>query len=132
MNYGSVHQRLTREHGAARNYPCAHCGRQADEWAYDHRDRLEVADLVPPAPPGFGARQSPRVYSLDPAHYLPLCRQCHRDLDAPTHCRAGHALDETNTYRSPGRPRERLCRTCRREWTRCHRQHRATTERNYR
>lgn len=29
-----------------------------------------------------------------------------------THCPHGHPYDEANTYRSPGRPRHRMCRAC--------------------
>ena len=132
MTYRSVHRRLDQQRGPAHTHPCARCGRPAAEWAYDGRDRREVYDLPPIAPPLFAARRSPRRYSLDPAHYLPLCRTCHRDLDAPTHCRAGHSLDDpANVYRWQGRPRERLCRTCRRDRIRRYR-HTRTTERNHR
>jgi hypothetical protein len=64
----SLHQRLGRQQGPASAYPCQHCGGPAAEWAYDHADPAE--------------RDDPRgPYSLDPAHYLPLCRPCHRRFD---------------------------------------------------
>jgi hypothetical protein len=68
--YAYAHHKIYRQRGAARDHACAHCGRPAHHWAYDHGD---------PA-----ARIDPRrggPYSLDPAHYLPLCARCHKILD---------------------------------------------------
>lgn len=43
-----------------------------------------------------------------------LCRTCHRwkDFENPTRCRRGHELTNENTYRWPGSPMVRRCRTC--------------------
>lgn len=57
--YSSNHQRVYRNRGAARDYPCAHnCGRQATQWAYQHD-----------------------TDATEPANYAPLCRSCHAKYD---------------------------------------------------
>jgi len=70
VSYFAVHARLHRLHGPAAARPCRHCGKPAYEWAYDHSDPNEQHD------------EDGRVYSLDLTRYLPLCRPCHRKLDA--------------------------------------------------
>jgi len=70
VSYFAVHVRLTRWCGRAADLPCAMCGGMAYDWAYDHDDPDEIRDA------------DGRVYSLDPARYLPVCRPCHRKLDA--------------------------------------------------
>lgn len=37
---------------------------------------------------------------------------------AKTHCPHGHPYDDENTYRRPGRPNERYCRACMRDYAR--------------
>lgn len=49
--------------------PCRPSGRPAQDWAYDHADPARLVD-----PRG-------RMFSLDPDHYLPMCRPCHRRWD---------------------------------------------------
>ena len=69
VGYNGIHIRLYRERGRASDYTCAECGRQALDWAYDHMDPAErINDKGWP-------------YSLDTAHYVPLCRSCHRRQD---------------------------------------------------
>jgi hypothetical protein len=72
----AVHRRLDRDRGKASTHPCAHCGRQAKDWAYDWQDP--------------DALVSPRgtLYSLGRSHYMPLCTPCHRKLDWPHQGRA--------------------------------------------
>lgn len=71
--YGAMHYRVKMARGAARDHECAHvCGRKADHWAYDHEDPDEVSE--------YRHGRTMR-YSLDPAHYLPLCRWCHAKFD---------------------------------------------------
>ena len=72
VKYSASHARVKRIRGAARQYPCAHCGAQALDWAYDHADPDELIDT------DHGKRLP---HSLDPEHYLPLCRTCHRRFD---------------------------------------------------
>lgn len=70
IGYGGVHTSLRNTRGRAAEHSCQHCGAQAREWAYDHGDPAE--------------RRDPRggwVYSLDPAHYMPLCARCHKIFD---------------------------------------------------
>jgi hypothetical protein len=72
-SYVAVHHRLRRANGPASAQQCRHCSRRAAEWGYDHADPNErVADVQ-----GF-----PCAYSSDLAHYIPLCKSCHRTLDA--------------------------------------------------
>lgn len=71
--YATVHLRLVALRGRADSHSCAHCGTRARDWAYDHLDPNE--------------RRSERSrddgpFSLDPEHYMPLCRPCHRRFDA--------------------------------------------------
>lgn len=68
--YTTVHNRLSRS-GPARLHPCARCGEQAAEWAYDKADPDER--LSPGGLP----------YSTDLNHYIPLCKPCHTYLDMP-------------------------------------------------
>lgn len=65
-SYWSVHHRIGVEHGPAAAQRCA-CGAPARDWSYDGTDPDERTDPV------RGYR-----YSLDPDHYLPRCRSCHR------------------------------------------------------
>ena len=69
LTYGGAHYRLRAVSGAASQHICAHCGKQALHWAYDHSDPDER--LTPEGWP----------YSLNPARYLPLCAACHRAFD---------------------------------------------------
>jgi hypothetical protein len=67
----SAHLRVERARGKARDHACAHCGGQAADWAYDWSDPDALT-----APVGS-------LYSLDPSHYMPLCKRCHSALDRP-------------------------------------------------
>lgn len=69
-NYNTVHARLRAVRGAASRFACEHCGRPADDWAYDYRD---------PAGRWDQARGMP--YSVDLNRYLPLCKRCHCVMD---------------------------------------------------
>ena len=71
ITYNGAHWRTRRARGRASDYACR-CGEPAVDWAYDHADpqeRVEETDwgLIP--------------YSTDPAHYVPLCRPCHKEFD---------------------------------------------------
>lgn len=67
--YKTIHKRVRVANGPACGYLCD-CGRQAQQWAYDHQDRQELTD------PRTGCVYSPRV-----DHYKPICRVCHCALD---------------------------------------------------
>lgn len=100
-----AHKRVYRDCGPASDYVCSKCGQPAKEWAYDHRDLNEKR-----SPKGY-------PYSLDIAHYTPLCWPCHRQMDLEfrprkkrTYCQRGHEFSDANTYWTPdGR---RKCRAC--------------------
>lgn len=68
VTYDAMHQRVKAARGRPETHPCGHCGGQAQEWAYDHADPDERLG-------GDGP------FSLNPAHYLPLCVPCHRKFD---------------------------------------------------
>ena len=65
-SYGAVHSRLPSHYGLR----CVRCERPAQEWAYDHADPRELIS------------DRGRPYSADPRHYFPMCRSCHRSMDA--------------------------------------------------
>lgn len=69
VTYSGMHIRLRKRRGPASGYSCT-CGERADHWAYDHTD---------PAPK-FNAKGQP--YSTDPGRYQPMCKTCHRRMDA--------------------------------------------------
>ena len=71
LSYYGVHYRLRTRRGPAAGYRCCGCGLLAYTWAYDHKDPNEVTD-------DRGA-----TYSLDLAHYQPMCVRCHFRFDAP-------------------------------------------------
>jgi len=73
VGYNAVHERLNRSRGRAKSFPCAHCGEQADDWAYDHADLNEKRSV---RPEGYAL-----AYSTDPDRYLPLCKPCHSRFD---------------------------------------------------
>lgn len=71
--YRAVHRRVQRQRGHANQHDCAHCGQQADQWAYDHEDPAEMSTEW------YGKTVA---YSAEVDHYLPLCRGCHARFDA--------------------------------------------------
>jgi hypothetical protein len=71
--YATAHDRVREARGPAADWLCAHCGGRAAQWAYDHQDPNVLV--------GRNGGGSPRSYSTDPAHYIPLCIPCHRKLD---------------------------------------------------
>lgn len=72
VEYAALHDRIKKARGNAPDHPCDHCGSNAEEWAYDHLDPNERRNSI-------GRDKCP--YSLDPAHYIPLCVGCHRRFD---------------------------------------------------
>lgn len=69
----SAHARIVVARGKASGYACTHCLNPAAHWAYDHTDPNELRN------PGLGKDWGP--FSLDPAHYIPLCAACHKRFD---------------------------------------------------
>jgi hypothetical protein len=70
VSYYAVHARLHRRYGPATAHPCRMCSAPACDWAYDHGD------------PNEQRGEDGLVYSLDLTRYMPVCRPCHRKLDA--------------------------------------------------
>lgn len=71
--YDAIHERLKAARGPAKNYTCAACAEQAQHWAHlpgDPDERIGTKR-------GFDVPMS-----VDLGFYLPLCRSCHRSLDA--------------------------------------------------
>jgi hypothetical protein len=75
-HYRTAHGQVWRVRGSASGYSCQHCGGDAQDWAYDHGDPDAVTVLW-----DEGKRQRQLTFSLDPQHYLALCRPCHRKFD---------------------------------------------------
>lgn len=69
-SYGLAHDRVRTGRGHADTHSCAHCGGQAAQWAYDHKDPNELVE-------------GNLTYSVVAAHYMPLCHPCHRKFDRP-------------------------------------------------
>lgn len=72
--YASAHKRVRRLRGAASDRECVHCDKQAEQWAYDHKDPEQIWGDT-----GDGRRMA--FYSRDPTHYQPMCRPCHWAFD---------------------------------------------------
>lgn len=71
--YNTIHVRLRRRRGPARQSRCAGCSvKRADQWAYDHRDPDELVN------------DAGLAYSADLERYIPLCVTCHRRFDEIT------------------------------------------------
>jgi len=75
IRYRAAHVRVRVTRGRAADHQCMHCDDQAAHWAYDHADPAEKLHSY-----RVGSRALP--FSLDPMHYLPLCRPCHKKFDA--------------------------------------------------
>jgi hypothetical protein len=72
VGYTAAHDRVTREHGPARDHACTDCGQPAAQWSYDHADPDErIAEAIKGAPP----------YSLKLEHYQARCIPCHKRFD---------------------------------------------------
>lgn len=68
IGYRSAHRRVEYRRGRAIEHLCRDCGKQADDWSYDHTDPRQRFDGL--------------WYSPDPEHYSPRCKPCHRAFDA--------------------------------------------------
>lgn len=77
VTYRGAHIRVRIVRGRASEYRCQ-CGAQSEEWAYDHADPNALLEKV--TMPRGNVREAP--YSLDPNHYIPMCKSCHSRFDA--------------------------------------------------
>jgi hypothetical protein len=75
--YTVTHDRLYRVKGKASAHLCLECGATAADWAYDHQ--------CPDERIGDDGHGKLLAYSLDPAHYVALCRSCHSRFDHEWH-----------------------------------------------
>lgn len=71
-SYVGAHQRVYAKRGPASEHACSYCPAQAAEWAYDHLDPDEKMGKT---------AGRPAVFSIDPDHYLPMCKPCHTRFD---------------------------------------------------
>lgn len=69
ISYAAAHDRVRALFGPARLHACNECGGRANDWAYAHTDREAKRSTL-----GYW-------YSVDPAHYRPMCVPCHKALD---------------------------------------------------
>ncbi|MFG2067742.1 hypothetical protein ACGFKZ_12895 [Micromonospora tulbaghiae] len=72
LTYDGAHNRVKAQRGSASDHLCR-CGNQAEQWAYNHADFKQRADTE--------GREKGRPYSINPDHYLPMCRSCHARFD---------------------------------------------------
>ncbi|MEV4492713.1 hypothetical protein AB0K04_21670 [Micromonospora coxensis] len=72
LTYDGAHNRVKALKGSASLYLCR-CGKQAEQWAYSHADYDERAMIK--------GREARKPYSINPDHYVPLCRPCHTRFD---------------------------------------------------
>lgn len=70
VGYVAAHGRVKTLHGAARTHLCVDCLGPAEDWSYDHEDSSELTD------------KRGRSYSMNPSHYWPRCRLCHKSFDS--------------------------------------------------
>ena len=74
--YDGQHAYMKANFGAARNYKCDACGKQAHEWAF-------IKKWCPSDELLTEIRQGREIeYSLNPKHYIPMCRKHHRAIDS--------------------------------------------------
>lgn len=98
--YRAMHNKLARELGKARDYPCEFCGTQADDWALD----TSSVHIRRDPENGVGLSWSDRM-----ADYRALCRACHRRYDEgwadPTSPQAKQVSEGGRGRRSGGKCR---------------------------
>jgi NAD-dependent SIR2 family protein deacetylase len=70
-NYSTLHKRLVKARGPAKNQPCSNCSAVAAEWALVH-DKT----------------------GQNPNDYVPLCRKCHQKYDDHAGYKRGRPHDE--------------------------------------
>jgi hypothetical protein len=80
ITYDGAHNRVKNTKGSAREHACWKCERPAQQWAYSHAD--------PDAKRMGIGRNAGYPYSPAVAHYLPMCRPCHRTFDGAAERRA--------------------------------------------
>lgn len=73
VGYGTAHTRVRTQRGPSTDYLCIDCGKQAQQWSYDHADPNELISET---------RGTEGIaYSTDPDRYDPRCISCHKRFD---------------------------------------------------
>lgn len=75
--YAGTHRNVKRLRGPASDHTCIECGEQAQEWAYMGGG----GDWELTTRPDLRREHPGLKYSLDPDHYEPMCKRCHRRKD---------------------------------------------------
>lgn len=86
VTYGGIHQRVKRDRGVPSEHRCIDCGKQAQDWSYDHADLDELTS------------EKGAPYSAHIEHYQPRCKSCHRIFDY------AHARKEASGEHTHGGP----------------------------
>lgn len=110
LNYRDAHRRLHRKPGRAAGQPsCFLCPDPAKQWALVPKLTKKLRSYREGWHQFAGRKQHDFAkWSIDPAAYVPLCRECHEHLDLRTHCRKGHPFE----VRWVGGKRVRRCQVC--------------------
>lgn len=74
VEYAAAHRRVKVLRGSASMHMCVDCGSQADDWSYSNADPEALTNTE-------GRRNAGLPYSLDPDHYSPRCKACHKIFD---------------------------------------------------
>lgn len=87
--YRTVHKRLEKDRGLAREHACVDCGGRAAHWSYDHLDIDE--------------RSSGKMeYSVKQEHYDPRCLRCHHAFDIAWEQAHGRTRRKNSRQVAPG------------------------------
>ena len=81
VGYSGAHRRVRNLKGSASEHKCCRCERQAEHWAYSNGDIDQVIET--------SGRETGKAYSVNPDHYLPMCRADHTRFDN-AHRRIAH------------------------------------------
>ena len=77
IGYDAAHDRVRALYGKAHDHLCAcGCGKQAEQFAYDHSDPDERVTTRT-----WHGQSREVVFSADPTRYLPMTRTCHTRMD---------------------------------------------------
>lgn len=72
--HASAHGRCYSAWGSASQHGCVKCGGPAQDWAYDGTDPAQLIERT--------GQKAGQIYSAWPEFYMPMCRLCHKGLDA--------------------------------------------------
>ena len=72
VGYYTAHRRVYSQRGRPTLHACIDCGKQAVDWAYNHRDPAEFVEETVVN----GVVLGRKVFSTNPNFYDPKCRSC--------------------------------------------------------